>query len=271
MIFEDPRVVVSVNNSFGFPMSVTFSKLSATSSTGTNIPVTINGTDSILDLTRPLTPNDSAALTTRTFNKDNSNIKNALNAQPKQVAFTISAKANPKGKVSLPTPPFLKSDSKAEINLDVVFPLWGKCTKFGTNDVFGFDYGELFGNATGIEFKVWINNGLPAGGTLTLIFCGKDTAEIDRITTDLSIIEPSPYDKTTGISTGITEHDFTLKFYKLEDLPKIKLCKVSTAFHTPYTNGTDASGGVEIIKVMSDNTMQMKIGMKVKMAYKVGI
>jgi len=272
MTFEDPKVTMSISNSFGMPMSIGITNLSVLSSGGLTIPVNITGNggqDSILILNYPASVTDAPAVTSRTFDKNNSDIKNAMNAQPKRFTYRITAKANPAGKPSGPIRHFVKRDSKAEINLDVIFPLWGSCLKYGVRDTFEFDYGGLEGNAKGIEFRVWVKNGLPAGGKLTLILLDANKNEVDRIASDMTILSPAPYDNN-GIATGITPHDFTLQYYHLEKLPQIKWAAIDIGFHSPYVNGTDASGGVKTVKILSDNTMEIKVGVKVKFAYKIG-
>ena len=259
MIFEDPKVNVTVVNSFGIEMSMRVLNVQTTGKTTTNVGFLSNA-DSIF-ATFPTSITAPADTTKRTWDKTNTasqTIATALNTSPSSLNYKIRAIAYPRGKQSGLN--FIKRTSTMDCNLDVTLPLYGKCEKYSIIDTIPFDYAEFFGNGKYIEFKVLVDNGLPCDGTMTMTFLEENNTPKDTIASDLTIIKSAPISGEEA--SGTTETLFRLKYDRLQNLPDIKKCAVKLMFRS-----TD--NGTKVIRIKSTNTVQIKIGMKVQVAYPV--
>ncbi len=265
MTFVDPKVEIEIVNSFGVPINVSFNNLVAKSSTGANVPINIAPLDAALNVNYPKAVTDPVLITNKVFNKDNTTgtIVTAMNSQPSQFTYNITATLNPQGTVVKNQ--FVKSDSKLDINFGIIFPLWGTCERYSIIDTIAFDYAELAEKATSLGFKVWLNNGIPANGTLNMIFLDENNVEVDRVidaTNNTSVINIVTSPEINDLkANGTKESTFWLEYKHLEKLKDIKKCAIQINFKS-------APDGKSVVKVYSTNTLQMKIGLRVQMAFK---
>ena len=124
--FEDPKVSLFVENSFGFPVRTDFKKLEAKTITGDIYLLESEHVEDGVDFLYPsLDEVGQFKTTTFDFNKDNSNIQQIFSDKVSSVTYDIDALANPDLNPEING--FLTKESYFLIKMSVDLPFEGKC------------------------------------------------------------------------------------------------------------------------------------------------
>ena len=135
MFFDNPKMTITLENSFGMPIDAQIGTLSAIQSNGTAIPITGPYPSPLIDY--PIVFGQSA-YNSFTFDNTNSNIQTALNSSPQFFVYNLSAGTN-----ALPTYNFMSDSSVFKADLKIEFPLRGYATGFTIQDTVDLSLGEI--------------------------------------------------------------------------------------------------------------------------------
>lgn len=158
--FDDPRVSIRVENSFGFPVKTDFKKLEFKTITGLVYEIESTIIDEGVAFNYPgLDEVGQVKETSFDFNKNNSNIQQIFVDKISSVGYDIDALANPDADPSISG--FLNKESYFRIDVSVDLPLNGIVNELIISDTLDFDLSDLE-DIESAEFKFVIGNDFPA-------------------------------------------------------------------------------------------------------------
>ena len=260
-ILEDPRVNLKFHNSIGFPIGITFKEFSA-----------INEADSVM-LSSPTLQSINVGypsiynvgqteVSQITLDKNNSNVKDVFDITPKKISYKIEGISNPSGVVGSN---FILDSSDFFMVVEVELPLFGRAWNFAMRDTNLFDFQEDIGDVDEIQYvEVRLNahNELPAEGRIQMYFTDTNYVVID------SLFQSSEQIINSAIPGPPPAYRVIQKTHKVTSvvLDKARMEKIKSAKRilTSIEYSTVNNGGT-IVKFYSDYTVDLKVGVNVKL------
>ncbi len=165
--FDKPELTVSVDNSFGFPVTTFFSRLDFNTLSGDIFEIESDILNEGIVFGYPTTA-ESGTVKSTSFNitPDNSNIEEIFNEKATQLNYDIEAIANPDGETVIG---FFEESSFFTINAAVEVPLHTRIDDLVLTEEFEVEIQD-FENINSGELLVAINNGLPLATDLQILF-----------------------------------------------------------------------------------------------------
>ncbi len=261
LLFADPRFSFFTYNSFGIPVEVTLSNVSAFSEKNNiTTPITFTGVNPF-DISAPdmsqigKTVKDSILI-----NKDNCNIKQAMETSPKTFSYNIIAKSNPAG----PTGPynFVTDSSKFNVDFEIVLPLWIKANDIVLSDTTDLDIEKEIG-----DFIDYINyfritmegsNGFPMEAGLQVIFTDSAYTVLDSLFLGSPIVlNPAMVDSYGKVTRSV-------QFKKIVEFSKEKLSGIKNTKRAIVraTLNTSNIGSGQYVKFYSYYIIDFKLSVK---------
>ncbi|MFK7807728.1 MAG: hypothetical protein AB8F74_08025 [Saprospiraceae bacterium] len=256
--FADPRFSLSIENSFGFPTSVSIGELRVLSADGGSIVLESDDLQDGISLNYPTLMEEGIMKQTDfSLNNTNSNIDDILNARPKQIIYDLSTIVNPSSDEN--TTGFMNKDSKLNFAIKTELPIYGTASGFQIEEEMDMDMEDLE-NVESAEFKVIINNGMPIEADLQLYFLDDQDNKIDSLYADFEPIVKSAKVDNDGLVTTATESISFVNF----DAARVARIKDSNKMLVGARFST-ANEGNTAVQILSTHEMGVKIGMKVKL------
>lgn len=179
LAFEDPKVNVFVENTFGFPVRSIFNTMQVVTTTGEMLNMESEIIDNNVDFAYPtLDEIGVVKITEFSFTKDNSNIVDLFQNKVRRVTYDIDAGANPDMDETVIG--FVNEDSYFLVSVDVELPLNGTVNQLVLQDTIDLDLTDLT-DGESAEFKNVIANDFPADITLQGYMYTKDGILVDSL------------------------------------------------------------------------------------------
>lgn len=163
--FEDPKINVRIENSYGFPVTVQLKNVMVITAEGDEMEVNLNGNS--FEINYPgMNETGESKTTAFILDKDNSNIREILSARPTKLYFEIDGILNPENSVD---PGFVMDQSDLTAILDLELPIYGTASGFTLETTAEIDLNDM-DNISSAEFKVVTDNMMPIDLGLQLYF-----------------------------------------------------------------------------------------------------
>jgi len=256
--FDDPKLIIKVDNSLGLPIEPRINMLSVITRTNLNLPLTspLFFPGNLLFDFPSLDEIGESKLTVIELDKNNSNILNILDEQTNAILFDIDAIAFPDGDQE--TIGFIKDDGRIDINSELVLPVAGTVESYVLFDDYPIDSLNIE-NAEELEFNLGIENGLPLGVKFQIHFVSPSYSIIDSLF-PAPIEIPAASINNDGTVNGISE------FLTSQTLSDAKLRKIEpSGFIRAYIGLFQPEGRTESIAINAENTVSVKLGARVKL------
>lgn len=189
--FFDPRIALTVDNSYGIPVQInlTGTNVVSTINNGLVTPITFNGVNPF-DIAAPdLAHFGESVHTDLPINKDNSNIKEAMETSPNHLNYTASAITNAQGRSGPYN--FVTDSSTMDLGVEVVLPLWVKAEGFSLQDTVDFDFEKEVGTNTDMidyfRLSLTTDNGIPVETKIQVYFLDINKVVIDSLFRDTDV------------------------------------------------------------------------------------
>lgn len=177
--FEDPKVSVRVENSFGFPVKTEFQKLQFKTINGTIYDIESGLIEEGVAFDYPgLDEVGEVKETSFDFNKSNSNIQQIFIDKVASVNYDIDALANPDADPTISG--FLNKESYFRIDVSVDLPLNGIVNELVISDTLDFDLNEVE-DVNSAEFKFVVRNDFPSTVNVQAVILNAQNNPIDVI------------------------------------------------------------------------------------------
>ena len=158
-VFENPRIDLYVENALGLPLAAEFEEFSIVTIANDTIPVVSQFVDDGIELNYPtLAERGEAKITTFTFDKNNSNLKELFTERVKTVNYQITSVYNRDSVKMLDQ--FIGEGGYFSANVNVVIPLEGSINELVLNDTVDIALGD-YDMVTKAEIKSVITNEFP--------------------------------------------------------------------------------------------------------------
>jgi hypothetical protein len=269
---KNPRITMSLINSFGFPTRGIVKYVRFIGRNGEVIPlestVIMPGTETGIDFAYPSFEAGEvgqAKVTTFYFDDTNSNIEDIFAAQPTRMEYEVAGLANA---TSEPIIGFITDSSSVRLNVRVELLLEGQMRDFAANQTVDLDFSDLGSGAIGsttfteAEFKLVTENTIPLANDMQIYFQDAAGAVVDSLFANgpQTVIAAAPVDPATGLVTDSARKETFIpmtadRFTRLRDQAK------KTYFTTRFTTSND---GTIPVKILNNQTTQVRMGVRLK-------
>lgn len=253
--FESPKMTLTADNSFGFPVRA-FSKIANA--------ISVNG--QILNLQSPLINGvdvnypslneiGQTKRTIVTLDKNNSNLVNVTSFSPKAIDYDIDGISNPDPSVK--TIGFMTDTSAFNLQVELDLPMHLTAKNFILNDTFDIDFSN-YSDVKTAELKVITDNGIPMDLSLQGYFATANGTVIDSFyTSATAILKGASVNTATGFPSGVTTTTSTVKV-EADKFPRILPAKKLIIRHIFATTN---NGAYPVILTASQD-VRVRIGVK---------
>jgi len=262
--FDDPRLYIRMNNSYGMPFQFYLTSLGTYSTSG--MPSTpLFGSD-VPTIANPRIMNYPTLSQIGTFaadlmllNKTNSNIMDVIETQPKYIFFSVVAESNPTG----PTGDynFITDSSRFDLDLEVELPLYGSAQYWILQDTADFDFTEVYADSDIVEwikFRIVADNGMPIEADVQVYFADSNYVVVDSLLEDVRIVESGQLDaigkvvsKTTWTKDIVWQHD------RIQNLKDVKY-----VFYRGTVNTTNSA--TALVRIYAHYSIDISLGAQVQ-------
>lgn len=249
---DDPKVTLTVYNSFGFPTKALIN---------TFLMQTVSGT--LIEFKSPLLdqglyfnyPNKGeigqTKATTYVFTKDNSNIKEVFNAQATRLIYDIDALSNPL--LTNDSASFILDSSKFTINLTVELPLVGRISNYPAIQTFDANLDQLKNFKEG-SLLIETDNAIPMSANAQIYLLNDASQTLDSLYSKSQLLFQSAATDVNGVSSKSTLYNVVVPVpsNKVVAWSQAKKIKVVAYFDTPADKNT--------VKINDRDRLRIKIG-----------
>jgi len=250
--FSNPKVNLSVDNAFGFPVRTVVNQLDLVTLTDEVLPLESEFIESGIDFEYPRLDEVGEIKTTNfAFTKENSNLGVIFNQRVKQILFDIDALAFPDG-LDNPIKGFVTDSSFFSVNVSVELPVIGSLDDLVLSETFDYDLGDTASEVKSAEFKLVVQNNLPIEVDLQAIFVDNDGVEV------LKLFEDGPI----SLPADSQEQSIIIPFdeSKTEMIRLLENVKIRATLNSP-----DGAGNNGEVILRSTNTLDVRMGAKLKL------
>ncbi|MBU0487784.1 MAG: hypothetical protein KKA07_18390 [Bacteroidetes bacterium] len=257
---DSPRVKINVTNSYGIPIDINITNLATHSDV--NAPYNVD----VYQQPYPVTLNIPAPTLSQmysgqsayvgfTYDKNNSNIKTAVNTSPQYMLLDAEGASNS----SLPTN-FVFDTSRFQIDAITELPLFGKAWDITLQDTIPFAFGTTIENVDNIIFYIQVENGFPMEAFMQVYFADADYKLIDSlilIPTE-KVIPNAPVGNAPEYRVIAPVKKVTLASMGRSRIVRVIDCQYLLVKAAMATN----NNGESTVKIYSDYYIDVKIGVK---------
>ncbi len=246
LFFSDPRLKISVNNSFGVGIAVKFMQISVLTTDDQVIPLTGNLIDDGFLVDGPGI-NQQGETVSREYiiDRTNSNIDVIFNSEPKKIWYTLELEAAPGMGLS---DGFVLDESEVTVGLSFELPIEGRAKGFSTENIVDIDLGTEDGEILKeAQLKIITANTIPIDVGIQVYLLNSGGLTVDSLFADPeTLIRANASSMTSFI-------DLTPS--RLANLRQSNKIKVRSNFSTQDNGATNV-----IIK--NDQTLDLKMGLR---------
>ncbi|MEQ1746039.1 MAG: hypothetical protein ABMA02_11470 [Saprospiraceae bacterium] len=264
---KNPKVTMTVSNSWGFPTRGVVKHLSFIGEDGKDYKLesSVFFGDSI-DFAYPSWAAGEVGqtkYTSVTLDENNSNIAEIFNAQPVQLIYEVAGISNATRDTSIVG--FLTDKSTIALRMSVELLLEGSVQDFGSEQIIDLNFGDYADldstDIESVEFKLITENSTPIGASLQLYFQDADGKAIDS----LFIGPPQPILQTPPVdANGNAIGSKRTETFVPMDLERFKRVRQSETI-LMRSFFTTANGGLTPVKLLATQRVAVKMGLKVKL------
>ena len=271
LYFEDPQFEIFYDNSYGVPISLYFTEITAFSSEyNTSTPIISYGNEipmgesnAMIVAYPDINEIGDSKLDSIKLNKSNSNINTAIGDKPKKISFGAKATTN---KAGIIYDNFITKNSVIDTKVEVTLPLWGYASGFTLQDTSDFDFDEEFTDITEIEralLRLNIKNGFPVEIRTQAYFTDSLYNIVDSVimSNDTKIVASGNIgtDGKINQSSGRTSKttDFILDRAKIERMKGLKIK------HVILTGYMETKSNPSLVKIYADYSVYFHIAVQI--------
>lgn len=260
--FTDPRVSLSIHNSYGMPVLMELTKLATYNvNTNTTIPILYSNFPNPFTIPFASVPG-LIKDTTVVLDTSNSTVQELVTPAPKFLISEINATANPANNSAIRN--FITDSSKIEISSELYLPLTGYAGEFVLQDTFPFNFGQNnIDFIEAVQLRTIITNGFPVDAAVQVYFVDDANVILDSLVADPTdfIVQTGEVD-ANGRVVKSTEKvtDLVMGQDRVPNLSNATKIVVKGSAQTTDYNGTNTS---KEIKIYDDYTMKIQMGAKI--------
>jgi hypothetical protein len=264
----NPYLNIAFNNSFGVPIYASFNKLQGYNPVSNTIYDILANTTvpSPLPIYSPTLSQIGQSIT-GTMSLSGNYMVDMINEQPKYVIYELNSMSNPAGP---PANNFVIDTSRFTVDMELYLPLHGRAMDFVFQDTLNFTFDKIE-EIDNMLLRTYISNGFPIEVYVQVYFANVDSSTsiptvsyLDSLIVPYQILMPSA---AVNLSTGRV----TMPSEKTTDciMDKAKIDRIKTANKLFIrAKAATTNNGANDIKIYSDYTLQVKIGVQTQVKTK---
>ena len=268
--FENPIIHITITNSIGMPIDLTFTTFETWSPINGTTIVELFSTPPPIALTPspgyPLNPGD-VSVTTYTYDKTNSNIQTFLLTSPKYLYYAIQGVTNP-SLTPIPNSYFITDSSEFSVEVLLELPLHGYASFLSLGDTLPFTLGINDPSTDGVyaesaTFVVNTYNGFPIDAVVQLSFVDSVTGTIlDSLfyTGEQTIFKAGPVGAAPALRVTSITHTVTEVY-----VDKARLDRLGTANQIIIRGTLTSANNPALVKIYSDYTLEFKLAVRAEL------
>ncbi|MEO1437863.1 MAG: hypothetical protein AAFV80_20145, partial [Bacteroidota bacterium] len=207
VFFVEPRIEVSIVNSFGFPVRMTFPVIDAVVENGSTIPLGNEQLDMGIDFAFPTLAEVGASKETFfVIDADNSNLDDIIGERLTAIDYEIAPIANPDNDPDIIG--FLTDTSFFSVDVELILPLYGRAQDFVFADTFEISLADLE-EVDYAEFKAVMESNFPMDVFMQVYLLDNEDQLLDSLLMSPyeQVLNAAPVDvngRTTQITSKVT-------------------------------------------------------------------
>lgn len=266
---KNPKITISVFNSWGFPTRGIIKYLSFIGQNGEELALesSVFEVDSFpyKDFDYPSLAEGEVgqtAVTTLVLDETNSNIADIFNSQPTRLIYEVDGLSNAEMIPSLIG--FITNESTIRLRLGVELLLEGSAQNFTSGQTVDLSFGELEDLDTAkiesAQFKLVADNSMPLTANIQMYFLRADSSVIDSLFVQgpQPVLEAASVDadgKTTEVKTTANYIEMTSS--KFNKIRAAELARLEASF-------TTTNDGSVPVKILATNQAAIRMGIRLR-------
>ncbi len=254
--FEDPKILLTIRNSFGFPVRTSTQVMNVFTADGTTLNITSPFITDGVDVSYPklnqvgLTTIDSIYM-----DNTNSNLQAVLSSNPIALDYDIDAVPNPDQNLNIRG--FSTDSSEFRVRVEVELPIYGTASGFAVTDTFEVDF-STYDKVDFVEFKIISENGIPLEVMAQIYFVNEANEILDSLFQfEERVLEAAPVDGNGEATSKMEKVSFAkMDAARFNNIRKANRILVASAFET-YNDGQ------QLVKIYADQVVELRMGMRV--------
>lgn len=255
MALVDPKMTLTINNSFGLPIDASFTKLDGGYDGGV---ISLTGIPTPIEFSYPRAGEEGQVKSTVvTVDASNSNLSEFLSSGLTSITFAGNSTTNPDGNVGTN---FITDDGMFSVDMAVELPLYGSIANIGIVDTMTIDLSSITNIVESADFLLNVENEFPFDISLQVYFVDDNFNVLDSLMQSSQKLIPSSIVDANGelLSASSGQTLIAINKATLDNIKNstqiILLGSIASA-----NNGTTAA------KLYSDYKMDFSLGLKVKL------
>lgn len=253
--FASPNVDFSFYNSFGFPLGIDYSNISARASDGSTIALSGTVTQELQLVEAPILENSGTSVeSNHSINVSNSNIDQIFSSKPSAFRIGLSAQSNPNNAPAHYN--FMNELNTLEATAKIEIPLDMAIEELIANQEFDFKNADALEQAKRALLRINATNEMPLGGDLEIQFLDADGNIIYSIDERPVFVgaEVGPDGRTIGTSEQASEI--------LLDNEALRVIETAARINIRASlSSTGAAQGLEV-KFYDDYTLNLAVALQ---------
>jgi hypothetical protein len=257
--FEDPKMKITLDNSFGLPVRSFARVADVISINGQHLSLKSALTKGI-DINYPkLNEIGQSKRTSVILDKNNSNLADIINLNPVAIDYDIDGITNPDP--ALKQTGFMTDTSAFKLQMEIDLPIYGTAKNFVINDTFSIDLSQ-YTNVNFAELKIITDNGMPIDLSMQGFFANANGTVIDSFyNASTAILRGAPVGND-GLPRSIQSAENVIKL----DVEKLKKILPSKKLIIRYSFSTTNNGSVPV-RLTASQDVRVRIGLKFGATY----
>ncbi len=254
--FEDPKITIFIENSFGVPTRSVIEVFDILTADGQRIPLQSDFIDTVngIDFAYPTVPGEVATMVFD-FTRENSNIVEVLGSRPIALDYKVDARMNPDTIVDLRG--FVTDSSYYNIQVEVDLPLHGRVSGFGITDEFQIEF-DGYDEVLEAEFKLVADNDIPLDIDGQAYFIDSSGVILDSLfdSGTTRIVSSAPVDFEGNVIDRTTQITYaTFSDERFENIRKAAMISLEAFFST-------FNEGQQSVKALKGQETEIRMGLK---------
>ena len=252
--FLDPRLTVTLDNSFGVPVAAIMKVGNVISGDGQILMLKSALTNGVNINYPKLTEVNQSKQTIVVFDKTNSNLADIVSFNPVAIDYKIVGLMNPNA--AMKTTGFVTDKSAFKLQVDLDLPIYATAKNFELNDTSAFDLSSQK-NITFAQFFVTIDNAMPVDLGLQGYFLSVKGEILDSLNKTGSILIKGAPVGNDALPISSLKTNFTVDI----DSTRMNRIRSATQLVTRYKIATTSNGSVPV-KVTAKQSVGAHIGVR---------
>ncbi|KYG72005.1 hypothetical protein EV198_0045 [Roseivirga ehrenbergii] len=253
--FAEPRFSFVFDNSFGFPLGVSFNEIAAITQQGQIIPLTGSAATTPGIVNGPQVDAIGTNVnTTLDLNSTNSNLPELISSMPKKVIIEVNTEANP---ASAPAQyNFVDAGSELNVGVRLELPMIVNINGLVSRQNVDFDVADDLDQAKELTLRLIAENNLPLGGEIELVFKDENNNTVYTVS-ERALFDGAPVG-SDGRTTQATTKIVDIHFADAD----IRLLENATSIDVVTRMTTTGASSDEIVKFFSDYNLTVKLAVQ---------